>query len=133
AKCVREAKSSLENTTGSPVRVFHIVGRSRLELNVEDGNRITYADAIEYKHFYPWLREIDGQAVLVIDECLRTRQRSALHYNCIRHYVAQAGRVVVFQYFPIIEALDDFATLFDFATKSRWRRDPFSPTRLDEV
>ena len=85
------------------------------EAGQDNPDRISFDGTIEYRNFYPWLREIDGSSVLVLDEPLRHERRSLLHYNCIRHYVNQAGAVLIFSYLPIISNSEDFMILFDFA------------------
>lgn len=112
-------------------RVFIVDGRGPDAS--EGSDTISFEDTIRYKHFYRWLREIDESSVLVLDEPLRTTTRSSLHYNCIRHYAAQAGTTVVFAYLPMIESAEDFMILFDFATRSRWRRSTLAEAPLDEV
>jgi len=86
---------------------------------------LEYKDIIEYKPFYRLLQEIDGRTLVVVNECLRTQNRNDLTFNCIRHYLNQARHQIVFQYFPIIDGKEDFMTLFDFDTRSQWKRHPF--------
>lgn len=93
---------------------------------------IEWADIIKYKYFYRLLQEIDGSSLVVVNECLRTQDRHDLTYNCIRHFLNQAGHVLVFQYLPIIDNIDDFMILFDFDTKSRWKREKLRPGLLNE-
>lgn len=93
---------------------------------------IEYSDTIMYKFFYRLLEEIDRDTLVVINECLRTQNRNDLTYNCIRHYLNQAGHQIIFQYLPMIDNIQDFMTLFDFDTKSRWKREPFRQELLSE-
>jgi hypothetical protein len=93
---------------------------------------IEWADIIRYKYFYRLLQEIDGSSLVVVNECLRTQDRHDLTYNCIRHFLNQAGYVLVFQYLPIIDNVDDIMILFDFDTKSRWKREKLRPGLLND-
>jgi hypothetical protein len=86
---------------------------------------VDWPEIIMYRTFYPLLQEIDQRTLVVVNECLRTQDRYDLTYNCIRHYLNQAGHVRVFQWFPCIDTMQDFMTLFDFATGSRWKRTPW--------
>jgi len=86
-----------------------------------DDDRVTYAGAIMYKHFYRLLQEIDTRTLIVFNEVLRTQNRYDLTYNCIRHYLQQTPHSLVFQMFPQIDGHDDFMILFDFVTQSRWK------------
>lgn len=98
--------------------------------NVE---QLEYADIIRYKHYYRLLREIGPETLLVINECLRTQQRSDLTYNCLRHYLQQARHQIVFQYLPCIDTLDDFMTILDWDTRSRFKGQGFSRDKLSGV
>ncbi len=84
---------------------------------------VNYPDIIRYIYFYRLLQEIDKNTLIVINECLRTKNRNDLTYNCLRHYLNQTDQQIIFQYIPIIESFNDFLTLFDFDTKSRWKRE----------
>ena len=85
--------------------------------------RVEWAEIIQYRFFYPLLQRITADTLIVVNECLRTQDRSDLTYNCIRHYLANAGHQLVFQRLPIIDTVDDMMVLFDFDTKSRWKRE----------
>jgi hypothetical protein len=93
---------------------------------------ITYRNLIEYEFFYKVLQEADKHTLIIVDECLRTQNRNDLTYNCLRHFINQAGHVIIFQYFPIIDDVENFMILFDFDTKSRWKREKFSVELLRE-
>lgn len=93
---------------------------------------IEWSDIIMYKYYYRLLQEIDGNSLIVINECLRTQNRHDLTYNCLRLYLQQAGYQIIFQYLPIIDTIDDFMVLFDFDTKSRWKREKFHRGLLKE-
>lgn len=90
-----------------------------------DAEYISYKNIIEYEYFYRLLQEIDQHSLLVVDECMRTQNRNDLTYNCLRHYLNQAGHIIIFQYLPIISDINDFMILFDFDTKSQWKREKF--------
>lgn len=98
----------------------------------QDCEYIEYNQIIEYKYFYRLLQEIDTQTLIVVNECLRTQNRYDLTYNCIRHFLNQAGHQIVFQYLPIIESIEDFMILLDFDTKSRRKREGFHRDLLKE-
>ena len=99
---------------------------------------VDWPEIIMYRTFYPLLQEIDARTLVVVNECLRTQDRYDLTYNCIRHYLNQAGHVQVFQWLPCIDTMQDFMTLFDFATGSRWKRtawdiDPPEPVPMEII
>lgn len=82
---------------------------------------ITYPDIIRYVYFYRLLQEIDNSVLMVVNECLQTKNRNDLTYNCIRNFLNQTDKQIIFNYLPIIESRDDFFTLFDFDTRSKWK------------
>jgi len=94
---------------------------------------VDWPEIIMYRTFYPLLQEIDSRTLVIVNECLRSKDRHDLTYNCIRHYLNQAGHVMVFQWMPCIDTMQDFMTLFDFATGSKWKREKFDidpPSRV---
>lgn len=92
---------------------------------------IEYTDIIEYKYFYRLLQEIDRNTLVVVNECLRTQNRYDLTYNCMRHFLNQAGHQVVFQWLPFIDDIEDFMILFDWDTRSQWKRERFDIDLLE--
>ena len=81
--------------------------------------QIEYKEVIMYRTFYPLLEEIGKNHLLVVNEFLRTDDRSNLTYNCLRHYLDQCRHQIVFEYFPFINDTKDFMILLDFDTKSK--------------
>jgi hypothetical protein len=114
-------------------KVFVLSPGKFATVSVPDAEFIEYETVIKYKVFYRLLQEIDGKTLIVVNECLRTQNRHDLAYNCIRQYLNQTHHQIVLQYLPVIESLQDFMTLLDFDTQSRWKREQFSPALLDEV
>jgi hypothetical protein len=94
---------------------------------------IEWAEIIQYRFYYRLLREVDPSTLIVVNECLRTQNRHELTYNCIRLFLQQTGHRIVFQYLPLIDSIDDFMILFDFDTRSRWKREKFRPDLLAEA
>lgn len=93
----------------------------KMDSNV-DIEWVKWEDIIQYVFFYRLLQEIDKDVLIVINECLRTQNRNDLTYNCIKHYLHKTTHRVIFQYLPIIENIIDFFILFDFDTRSQWRK-----------
>lgn len=103
-----------------------------LACDLPNTEQVEWAEIILYRFFYRLLQEIDGRTLVVVNECLRTQNRYDLTYNCIRHYLNQAGHQLVFQWLPLIDDLQDFMILFDFDTRSRWKRERFDSDLLAE-
>jgi len=82
---------------------------------------IEYDNIIMYVYFYRLLQEINNDVLVVINECLRTKNRYDLTYNCIRNFLYQTRHQIIFQYLPTIESFEDFFILFDFDTRSKWK------------
>lgn len=107
--------------------------RFRPDFVVPDGvvlDVTEWDEVIEYKFYYRLLQEIDQKSLVVVNECLRRQDRGNLTYNCIRLYLQQTPHALVFQHLPFIDTWDDFAILFDFETRSQWRRDKITPELL---
>lgn len=86
---------------------------------------IEYADIEMYKYFYRLLEEIDDKILIIMDECMRTQNRSELIYNCAHHYLNQTPHRIIFEFFPIIESKDDFMILLDFENKGKYKGKSF--------
>ncbi len=93
---------------------------------------VEYKDIIEYPFFYRLLEEIDNNCLIVVDECMRTQNRSELTYNCAHHYLNQTEHKIVFEYFPFIEKQADFMILLDFLNKGKYKGKGFSDEYLRE-
>jgi len=108
-----------ENT----VQKTFIFSPEKFQLSYEDTEVVEWKNLIRYIYFYRLLREIDKDTLVIVNECLRTQNRNDLTYNCMRHFLNQTDHQIIFQYLPIIESLKDFFILFDFDTKSRWKKE----------
>lgn len=95
-------------------------------LPIVNADAVEYAEIIMYRTFYRLLQEINEQTLIVVNECLRTQNRYDLTYNCIRNFLNQTHHQLVFQQLPQIDTVEDFMILFDFATRSQWKREMFS-------
>lgn len=123
----------LSPTRFAPTWAATHMANPETECDGRDGLFVDWPDLIVYRYFYKLLQEIDGSTLVVINECLRTQDRNCLTYNCVRNYLNRTRHVLVFQYLPIIDTFEDFMTLFDFATQSRWKREPFRHEFFAEV
>jgi hypothetical protein len=99
----------------------------------QEAEHVEYTNIIEYAFFYRLMQEVDDSTLLIVNECLRTQNRYDLTYNCIRNFLNQTKHQLIFQHLPIIDNLDDFMILFDFDTRSRWKREKWDPSKRAEV
>lgn len=102
-----------------------VISADDFPLPIPDTDQVKYSDVIRYVTFYRLLQEITPQTLVVINECLRTQNRYDLSYNCIRNFLNMTGHQLIFQQLPLIDTVEDFMILFDFDTRSRWKRRPF--------
>lgn len=102
-----------------------VISADEFPLPIPDTDQIKYSDVIMYVTFYRLIQEIDSRTLIVINECLRTQNRYDLTYNCIRNYLNQTTHQLIFQQLPQIDTCEDFMILFDFDTRSRWKRQKF--------
>ncbi|RCX20853.1 hypothetical protein DFR58_10155 [Anaerobacterium chartisolvens] len=86
---------------------------------------IEYSDIIMYKFFYRLLEEIGESSLIIMDGCMRTKNRSDLTYNCAHHYLNQTPHKIIFEFFPIIDTKDDMMILFDFENKGKFHGNSF--------
>ncbi len=87
---------------------------------------VEWKDIIEYPYFYRLLEEIDNDCLIIVDEMMRTQNRSELTYNCAHHYLNQTEHKIIFEYFPFIEDKNDFMILLDFQDKGKYKGKSFS-------
>lgn len=121
---------------GKDIKKIIVCSPSKFDFVIDASSPVQFVDwpeIIMYRTFYPLLQEIDSRTLVVVNECLRTQDRYDLTYNCIRHYLNQAGHILVFQWLPLIDEMQDFMALFDFATSSRWKRERFDVDLLENV
>src|SRR5262245_14995935 len=97
-----------------------VISADDFPLPIPNTDQMKYSDAIRYVFFYPLLQTIDSHTLIVLNECLRTRNRHDLTYNCIRNYLNLTTHQLIFQLLPQIDTADDLMILFDFDTRSRW-------------
>lgn len=109
------------------IRQTIVITADQFPLTVPDSEAVAYRDVIRYVVFYRLLQIIDGQTLVVLNECLRTQNRHDLAYNCIRHYLNRTPHRLIFQHLPLIDTAEDFMVLFDWDTDSRWKRQGFDP------
>lgn len=102
-----------------------VISPRQFQLVIDGADNVEYDEVIMYRTFYRLLQQIDNDTLIVLDEVLRTQNRYDLAYNCIRNYLNQTHHQLVFQQLPLIDERDDFMILFDFVTRSRWKRQKF--------
>lgn len=85
-------------------------------------DNIEWAETIMYRTFYRLLQEIHDDSLIVLSDPLRTQNRYDLTYNCIRNFLNQTSHQLIFSHLPQIDTRQDFMILFDFDTRSRWKR-----------
>jgi hypothetical protein len=105
----------------------------RFDCAAPNAEQIEYNEIILYKFFYRLMQEINPASLIVVNECMRTQNRYDLTYNCIRHFLNQTRHQLIFQYLPVIDTAEDFMILFDFDTRSQWKREKFETAPLREA
>ncbi len=118
------------------IRKVFVLYFEKLKLNFRlkvDCEYIEWKDIIMYKFFYRLLEEIDDECLIIVDELMRTQNRSELTYNCAHHYLNQTPHKIIFEYFPFIEDQDDFMILLDFENKGRYKGHGFTPEHLEGI
>lgn len=106
---------------------IHLISPIKFPLKLDiETDYIDYEHAIDYPIFYRLIQEVGDTHLIVLNECLRTQNRYDLTYNCIRHFLNQTSHQLIFNQLPLIDSIDDFMILFDFDSKSMWKREKFN-------
>lgn len=95
-------------------------------------DHITYKQTIEYKFYYPWLKDITSNCLVVWNNAMRTKNRHDLHYNCIRRYMQQAEHRIIFEYFPIKEKEEEFMILWDMTLNNPFLKESYAECDFSE-
>lgn len=115
------------------IKTVHIIQPIKFQIKLDiETDYVDYEHAIDYPIFYRLLQEIDDTHLVVLNECLRTQNRYDLTYNCIRHFLRQTDHKIIFNQLPQIDGQDDFMILFDFDSKSQWKRNKFDIDLIKE-
>lgn len=93
----------------------------------------TYADIIMYRVFYPLLEVIDDSYLIVVNECMRTQNRNDLTYNCLNHYLNQTCHRMIFEYFPMVDRIEDVLILLDREHPNRYKGRGYDHDMLSEA
>lgn len=93
----------------------------------------TYDDIIMYKVFYPLLERVDDSYLVVINECMCTRERNCLTYNCLNHYLNQTSHRLVFEYLPFVVDTSDTMILLDRELPHHFKGRGYDAAMLKEV
>lgn len=104
------------------IRNTVVISPRQFPLVLDWTDNVAWKDTIEYHVFYRLLQEIHDDSLVVLSEPMRTQNRYDLTYNCIRHFLNQTEHQLIFQHLPQIDTREDFMILFDFDTRSRWKR-----------
>jgi hypothetical protein len=107
------------------IRKTVVISPRQFPLEFDWTDNVEWSDTIEYPTFYRLLQEVREDTLIVLSEPLRTQNRYELTYNCIRNFLNQTAHQLVFQHLPQIDTQEDFMILFDFDTRSRWKRRKF--------
>lgn len=95
---------------------------------------IQFPDVIRYVFYYRLLQEVNQNSLIVLNECLKKRNRYDLAYNCIKKYLLQTEHRLVFNYFPIIREEADFMILYDMIQNNPFLKESYKyVTRFEGV
>jgi hypothetical protein len=93
---------------------------------------VEFTDLIEYNPFYRLVTEINKNSLVIVDEFMRTQNRHELTYNCVRNCTTSCN-TIIFEYFPIIDDIQNIQILIDFDTRNRYKGQSFKSYFLDEI
>lgn len=113
-----------EYISGNKIDKVYIIGDD-ISIDFENKETIKFSDTIMYKYFYRLLQEINKDSLIVLNECLKKQNRYDLTYNCIRRYMLQTDHRIIFNYFPIIKAQEDFMILYDMLQNNPFLKESY--------
>ena len=82
---------------------------------------VTYKNIIKYAYYYRIIENTTRKTLIIINEILKDSNRYNLTYNCIRVFLNNTNHILIFNYFPIIYSREDFCSLIDFDTRTRFK------------
>ena len=106
------------------IEKVYVIGED-LDVDFDEKEHIKFSDTIMYKYFYRLLQEINSNSLIILNECLRKKNRYDLTYNCIRRYCLQTPHILIFNYFPIITQEQDFMILYDMIQNNPFLKEPY--------
>ena len=106
------------------IEKVYIIGED-LDIGFDEKECIKFSDTIMYKYFYRLLQEINNNSLIILNECLRKKNRYDLTYNCIRRYCLQTPHILIFNYFPIITKEQDFMILYDMIQNNPFLKEAY--------
>lgn len=112
---------------------IYMLTTERFRFDVEGVEVVTYNDLIQYAYYYRIIENTTSRSLIILNEVLRDRNRNNLTYNCIRTFLNNTANVLVFNFLPIIDGKEDFCSLFDFASHSKYKYSSFEELPLGEV
>ena len=95
--------------------------------------QISFSETEMYRTFYPLLEEIDDSYLLILNEMMRTSNRSDLKLNCTAKYTNQSPHRLVFEYFPFISEQKDFMILLDLSNSQMRKGIGYNEINLNDV
>lgn len=108
--CGHTEKAYFEGSVKAATRKAEYAPNSVSDRTIE---QYGWAESIMYRVFYPLLGRIDNSYLIIYNEFMRNKNRSSLEYNCVAKYSTQTEHRLVFEYFPIIDEIEDFMILAD--------------------
>ena len=78
-----------------------------------------------YQVMYYYLQNITENSLLILNEVLTTKNRYCLDYACIRHFCQNKPKILIFNYYPIIDNPEDFMILNDFNSENPFKKEQY--------
>jgi hypothetical protein len=112
------------------IKDIYFITNDKFKLDIFFGNikYVTYKDIIQYAYYYRIIENTTKNTLIILNEIHKDTNRYNLTYNCIRTFLNGTGNVLIFNYLPIIYDKEDFCSLIDFETQTR-----FKYLKLDKI
>lgn len=100
---------------------YTYAGEAPTMINEKSVEKFGWADCILYQVFYKLIGRVDNTYLIVLNEFMRSKNPSALEYNCVAQYTGQTEHIMTFEYFPVIDEENDFMMLVNLDTSKRFK------------
>jgi hypothetical protein len=119
-----EKKNVINNyIKDNKINNIYFITNEDLNINIDYDNikYVVYKNIMKYAYYYRIIENTTRKTLIIINEILKDRNRYNLTYNCIRVFLNNTNHILIFNYFPIIYNREDFCSLIDFDTQTRFK------------
>lgn len=107
---------------------IYLITNNEFEFSYDNLEIVKYKDIIEYAYYYRLIEDTTRKTLFILNDIHKSINRNNLSYNCIRTFLNNTKHKIIFNFFPIIYERNDFCSLIDFETQTK-----FKYLKFDEI